>query len=157
MLRRNINPEFRSYIKRVEIENMKIYFAGSIRGGRDDIDYYREIINHLKNFGKVLTEHIGDNNSIAKDAQNLSDKKIHSRDLKWLLEAEVLIAEVTNPSLGVGYEIGRAVEHKKSILCLYRNDGDRPLSAMIAGCDNLVFKNYSTLAEARQIITDFLS
>ena len=32
----------------------------------------------------------------------------------------VLVAEVTMPSLGVGYEIGRAVAMDKNILCLYR-------------------------------------
>ena len=39
---------------------MKIYFAGSIRGGRDDKELYLEIINLLGKYGKVLTEHIGD-------------------------------------------------------------------------------------------------
>ena len=32
----------------------------------------------------------------------------------------VLVAEVTQPSLGVGYEIGRAFNMNKKILCLYR-------------------------------------
>lgn len=32
----------------------------------------------------------------------------------------VLVAEVTQPSLGVGYEIGRAIDLKKKVLCLYR-------------------------------------
>ena len=32
----------------------------------------------------------------------------------------VIVAEVTQPSLGVGYEIGRAYAMKKPILCLYR-------------------------------------
>ena len=39
---------------------MKIYFAGAIRGGRDDKELYLEIINYLKEYGEVLTEHIGD-------------------------------------------------------------------------------------------------
>ena len=39
---------------------MKIYFSGSIRGGRDDAKIYHQIITYLKNFGEVLTEHIGD-------------------------------------------------------------------------------------------------
>ena len=38
---------------------MKIYFAGSISGGRNDKEFYLEIINLLKTYGEVLTEHIG--------------------------------------------------------------------------------------------------
>jgi hypothetical protein len=37
----------------------KIYFAASIRGGRDDVELYRELINYMQTFGNVLTEHIG--------------------------------------------------------------------------------------------------
>lgn len=32
----------------------------------------------------------------------------------------VVVAEVTQPSLGVGYELGRAVVLNKQILCLFR-------------------------------------
>ena len=39
---------------------MKIYFAGAIRGGRSDQNLYFEIINYLKKYGEVLTEHVGD-------------------------------------------------------------------------------------------------
>ena len=38
---------------------MKIYFAGSIRGGRKDVLIYNNIINYLLTKGEVLTEHIG--------------------------------------------------------------------------------------------------
>ena len=36
------------------------------------------------------------------------------------MRGAVLVAEVTQPSLGVGYEIGRALEMKKDIICLFR-------------------------------------
>ena len=39
---------------------MKIYFAGSIRGGRGDAEIYAQIIEFLQGYGEVLTEHIGD-------------------------------------------------------------------------------------------------
>ena len=41
---------------------MKIYFAGSIRAGRDDQELYRRLIQSLQYFGQVLTEHVGDSN-----------------------------------------------------------------------------------------------
>lgn len=137
-------------------ESLKIYFAGSIRGGREDADLYLQIISYLKTFGEVLTEHIGDPKLTHLGDDGPTDRYIHDRDLKWLLAADVLIAEVTTVSMGVGYEIGRAVETGKKVLCLFRPDSGRNLSAMITGCHNLELKNYSGVEEARQAIEDFL-
>ncbi|MCA9356116.1 hypothetical protein KC852_01165 [Candidatus Nomurabacteria bacterium] len=39
---------------------MKIYFAGAIRGGREDAELYAKVIEILKKYGTVLTEHLGD-------------------------------------------------------------------------------------------------
>lgn len=136
---------------------MKIYFAGSIRGGREDAELYFQIINYLKNFGEVLTEHVGNIalTSLGNDGE--TDRFIHDRDLEWLQSADVLVAEVTTVSMGVGYEIGRAVESGKPVLCLFRPDAGNNLSAMIAGCTNLELLNYQTLTEAQKGIKHFLS
>ena len=98
---------------------MTIYFAGSISGGRGDQAVYQQIIDLLKQHGTVLTEHFGDA-TLTAAGEALDDCVIHDRDLAWLRRADVLVAEVTTPSLGVGYEIGRAVEWGKRIVCLYR-------------------------------------
>lgn len=39
---------------------LRIYFAGSIRGGRDDVQLYVKIIKFLQTYGTVLTEHVAD-------------------------------------------------------------------------------------------------
>ena len=140
---------------------MKIYFAGSIRGGREDVDLYLKIINHLKNYGEVLTEHIGDKD--LKGEEGKSDTFIHNRDMDWLSEANTLVAEVTSPSLGVGYEIGRIVErnlwapekYKKNLLCLYRPKEGKELSAMIEGSSKIMNKQYTDFKEAKNIIDKF--
>lgn len=41
---------------------MKIYFAGSIRAGREDAHLYARIVAILKKYGTVLTEHVGNPN-----------------------------------------------------------------------------------------------
>ena len=41
---------------------MKIYFCGSIRGGRENAALYHRMIEFLKGYGPVLTEHVGDPN-----------------------------------------------------------------------------------------------
>lgn len=135
---------------------MKIYFAGSIRGGREDATLYLHIIEHLKTFGEVLTEHIGNPALTSVGDDGPTDKYIHDRDLEWLQSAEVLIAEVTTVSMGVGYEIGRAIEQGKNVLCLYRPEAGKNLSAMISGCNDLTLANYSNLNEAKTIIDAFL-
>lgn len=136
---------------------MKIYFAGSIRGGREDAALYFEIIGYLKNFGEVLTEHVGDAGLLAADDDGLSDSYIHERDVEWLQSAEVLVAEVTTVSMGVGYEIGRAVEAGKKVLCLFRPGAGKHLSAMIAGCPALTLIYYHTLEEMQSAIDTFFA
>lgn len=135
----------------------KIYFAGSIRGGREDAVLYMQIINYLKNFGEVLTEHIGDSNLTDLGDDGPNDKYIHDRDLEWLQSAQVLIAEVTTVSMGVGYEIGRAVESGKKVLCLFRPSTGKNLSAMIAGCNDLELAYYNSINEAKSAIDNFLN
>jgi 2'-deoxynucleoside 5'-phosphate N-hydrolase len=134
---------------------MKIYFAGSIGGGRDDAGLYLQIINHLKRYGEVLTEHVGDKNLKLLGEDGLTNDYIHKRDLDWLLDSNVLVAEVSTASLGVGYEIGRAIENNKRILCLYRPQGGKRLSAMIAGSPDVTNAEYTNLDDAKKIIDNF--
>lgn len=136
---------------------MKIYFAGSIRGGREDAALYQQIIEYLKTFGEVLTEHIGDANLTDLGDDGPTDNFIHDRDLEWLQSADVVVAEVTTVSMGVGYEIGRAVESRKKVLCLFRPDSGKNLSAMIAGCKDIVLLNYSNLNELKISVGNFLN
>lgn len=133
---------------------MKIYFAGSIRGGRDDKELYLEIIGLLGKYGKVLTEHIGDK-TLSVMGENVStDEYIYERDMVWLNEADVVVSEVTAPSLGVGYEIGK-MEDRKPILCLYREQDGKRISAMIGGNKNIQIKKYSDLSDVKKILKEF--
>src|SRR3989344_3565629 len=97
---------------------MKIYFAVSVRAGRNDAPIYPEIIKLLKKYGEVLSERNGDPSFHGEI--NMTDKEIFDRDMDWLRSADVLVAEVTTPSLGVGYEIAAASNIRKPVLCLYR-------------------------------------
>ncbi len=129
---------------------MKFYFAGSIRAGRQDAQIYAQIINFLKQFGTVLTEHIG-NPNLSESGENYSEQYIHDRDMEWVLESDMLIAEVTTPSLGVGYEIGRAIEHKIPVICLYKNS-DKKLSVMLTGSKGVKVIEYTSLEQALETL-----
>jgi hypothetical protein len=135
---------------------MKIYFAGSIRGGRDDWAHYREIVKLLREFGEVFTEHIAEQ-ELSVLGEDLADRQIHDRDLAWLKASDCLVAEVTTPSLGVGYEIGKATEWGKPLLCLVRPSSGRVLSAMIAGSDRVIVREYESLSELSKIFNEFFS
>ena len=132
-----------------------IYFAGSIRGGRDDAYLYKKLIDELSQYGEVLTEHVGDPELVSET--NLSDKQIHDRDMEWLKRSDILVAEVTTPSLGVGYEIGSAVAMGKPVICLYRKEKNgKPLSAMIGGSDGADTYHYQTVRDIHLILRDIL-
>ena len=133
---------------------MKIYFAASIRGGRDDWASYLEIVRQLREYGEVLTEHVGEA-ELSAAGENIGDRKIHDRDLGWLKSSDCLVAEVTTPSLGVGYEIGIATQWGKPVLCLHRPIAGRSLSAMIAGSAGVTLKEYQSPAELGEIFEQY--
>lgn len=134
---------------------MKIYFAGSIRGGRQDAALYAQIIGMLKEHGMVLTEHIGE--SHVDDVEgSLSDEAIYRRDMTWLEEADAVVAEVTVPSHGVGYEIARAEWLAKPTLCIYRPGSGQRLSALIVGHPTLRCETYDRPEELDIILASFL-
>ena len=135
---------------------MKIYFAGAIRGGRDDTSFYLDIVSLLTRYGTVLTEHVGNPNLDVR-GEALSDQQIYDRDLEWLRSCDCLVAEVTQPSLGVGFEIGKATEWEIQVLCLYRPSESRSLSAMIAGCDKVTVETYRSVDELDGIFARHLS
>lgn len=138
---------------------MKIYFAGSIRGGRSDAELYKKIIKHLSAFGSVLTEHVGNPNLSSNGESEISDPEIHDRDLAWLNECDIIVAECTAPSLGVGYELREAVRENKDILVLHRlgRYSNKRISAMINGCDAILCEYYETLDQAMDIINRYFA
>ena len=135
---------------------MKIYFAGAIRGGRDETDIYNNIITYLSSKAEVLTEHVGSSELMTIGETNRSDGEIFLRDMEWLQSADLVIAEVTTPSLGVGYELGIAEKLKIPVLCLYRPIKGKRLSAMISGNEKFNCQAYQTLDDAKVQIDKFL-
>lgn len=110
----------------------KIYFAGSIRGGRSLADLYKRIIEHIKLTDIVLTEHIGCKDINLLEKGRMQDAAIYNQDTAWLRESDMVIAECTNPSLGVGYELAYAESHQ--IPChIFYDKGATELSAMLTG------------------------
>ncbi len=118
-----------------------MFFSGSISGGLDDREVYLEIITLLGRYGEVISEHmIGDDGKATYASDGLTPQAAHDRDVDWILAADLLVADVSVPSIGVGYEVGRAVAAGVPVLALYRENASRPLSAMISGAPKSAIK-----------------
>lgn len=127
---------------------MPIYFSGSISGGRDDAQIYARIASHLMERGYRVHGGEVTNGKLSVDGESLSDEAIFSRDMEWLetiaREGGVVVAEISTPSLGVGYEIAVArYRLGMPVICLYRTGTVRRCSAMIAGDPGIVLIRYS--------------
>ncbi len=143
----------------MKVENpkqSKFFFAGSIRGGDKYAANYQKILNYLKNYGEVASEHLDKKTKVAKAGSN-SDGDIYARDVQWIRESDVLIAEITQPSIGVGYEIAYAEAAGKPILALYCLDADKSISAMISGNPHITTLEYECLDHLWPLLDEGLS
>ncbi len=131
----------------------KIYFAGSIRGGRDKAEDYKKIVDILKKDAIILDEHVA-NPKLGSTGEKISNEDIYKRDINWLKECNLLIAEVTNPSLGVGYEIGYAERFAKKIICLYEESAN--LSGMISGNPSVVLIPYDKIENLESKLKEYI-
>ncbi|MBI3385390.1 hypothetical protein HY030_04320 [Candidatus Gottesmanbacteria bacterium] len=136
---------------------MKLYFTASFSGGREFLKQYQKIISSLK-AGKnqvsgeqLLLEH-AEVNGNGKDPQ-----VIFEREKTRIEEAEAIIAEVSEPSLGVGSEIAYALTLDKPVLALFYKESENKLSPMISGnpSDHLFVEHYDE-DNVKVLINNFL-
>jgi hypothetical protein len=133
----------------------KVYFAGSIRGGRVDAALYHRIIEYVQRTDTVLTEHVGSTKLNLVEQGRSKDALIYDRDTAWLRECDVVIAECTCPSLGVGYELAYAEKLGKPCHIFY-DKSKTQLSAMLTGDPYFCIHPYSTEEEIYPVIDELL-
>jgi nucleoside 2-deoxyribosyltransferase len=136
---------------------MNIYFACSITGGREFESVYQTIVEALVQDGhQVPTAHLAESGIGAVEAV-LDPQAVYSRDVDWIHASDVLIAEISVPSHGVGYEIGFALGIRKPVLALYQQG--HKVSKMISGNPDahLQVKVYQNVEEAVGMIRSFLA
>ena len=135
---------------------MNIYFACSITGGREYEGIYQELIASLLADGhEIPTAHLAGSDVMALEAV-ASARDVYERDVTWIRKAEALIAEVSVPSHGVGYEIGFALNVGKPVLCIHQQG--RKISKMISGNPHprLTVRTYKESQEAVNLARDFI-
>lgn len=146
-------------VEKIEVsekKSPKIFLSGSIRGGRQLLETYRFMFDTLERAGaEVLSWHVADP-ELEKVEIRMTEEEIYARDMGLLVKSDALIAEVTVPSTGVGYEICRALVQRIPVLCLYSPDA--AVSAMILGNPDhlLEVRAYPDKNSLKKIITEFI-
>jgi nucleoside 2-deoxyribosyltransferase len=135
---------------------MKIYFACSITGGREDQDVYAEIVNQLLAAGHEVPTAILASPEVMLDEGALEPAEVYQRDVNWIANCDVLVAEVSTPSHGVGYEIAYALGLGKPVFCCYYQDAK--VSKMILGNSdpNLELCGYQNVGTALAYLINYI-
>jgi nucleoside 2-deoxyribosyltransferase len=136
---------------------MNIYFACSITGGRQDELVYQKLVAALQEYGHhVPTALLASPEVIPLEGVVLPED-VYTRDVAWIAACDLLLAEISTPSHGVGYEIGYALSLGKRVFCLHRQG--RKVSKMILGNPDpqLTVRSYETSQQAVQLLNDYLA
>ncbi len=141
---------------------MNIYLACTVRGDRSAIGTVRALADSLKAMGHtVLTRHLlEDDVDTAESA--LTERDVFARDMAWLNAADLLIAEASGSSYGVGFEVGYVLgrsERTGQRVLLVFDEARRPvLSRLIAGNDhpNCTTRSYRRSEDLLRVVPAFL-
>ncbi len=136
---------------------MNIYFACSITGGRDDEAIYMKLVEALQVAGHAVPTAMlagPEVNQLESRAHPAED--VYLRDTAWIEAADAMVAEVSTPSHGVGFEIAYALHRGKPVLCLHH--AERTVSKMITGntMAGLSVRAYQNEEQAISLLEFFL-
>jgi len=135
---------------------MNVYFSCSITGGRNEEKVYQAIVAAMLAAGhEVPTAHLSTTEVV--DLEKIAEPvEIFTRDMRWLEECDVVVAEVSTPSHGVGYEVAVGLKMQKPVLCCYLR-GKR-ISKIITGNTNPTLRviEYKDEEEVVHAVLQFL-
>jgi nucleoside 2-deoxyribosyltransferase len=136
---------------------MNIYFACSITGGRQDELVYQRLVSALQEYGHHVPTALLASPEVIPLEGVVVPEDVYARDVAWIRGCDFLLAEVSTPSHGVGYEIGYALSLGKRVLCLYRKGCK--VSKMILGNPDpqLTVKPYETVEGAVLLLNSYLA
>lgn len=133
---------------------MKAYFTGSIVGKHRYIKDYEHIIALLKKYGcSVKSDHIM--NVEPDQIRPLGRKErlaFHEKLEKWIRECDFVVANVSFPSISVGYEIAMALYQHKPVLVLHALSTKAPNLLTDHKNDQVVCEAYTQQTLPEQIV-----
>lgn len=138
---------------------MKIYFVASIRGRKEFLENYQKIVTTMSKFGHRVTENTL--SPTVKHVYSLNDEekvKYYRNVLKWISNSDIVVAETSYPSIGVGFEISLALEKGKPVVVLHE-DKNTPHFLEGVESDKLIVSHYNqeTLVSVLQSSLDYAS
>jgi len=139
---------------------MKIYFGFTVAGDRSTIDTARKVVHQLEEMGhEVLTRHLVSDNAWEAD-RSVSPQDVYRRDMAWLGQCELFIAEVSGSSFGLGFETGFMLgATSKKVVLLYRRDAEQRVSLLITGNThpNCTLVPYANVEEVMRFVLQHLT
>ncbi|HKE27501.1 MAG TPA: nucleoside 2-deoxyribosyltransferase [Bryobacteraceae bacterium] len=139
---------------------MKIYFGFTVAGDRSSLTAARRIVQVLEEHGhQVLTRHLVDDDAREAD-RRIGPRGVYARDVEWLHECDIFIAEVSGSSFGLGFEAGYLLgATEKPVVLLYHADAEPRISLMITGNTHprCTVMSYSSLEQAESLLTGLSS
>ncbi|WP_340820119.1 nucleoside 2-deoxyribosyltransferase [Methanolobus sp. WCC4] len=134
---------------------MNVFLSASIRGGRQMLSTYIEMCEYIQESGHhVPSWHVADP-ELERTESLLSEQEIYARDMEFLEKSDCVIAEVSTPSIGVGYEVCSALHRKMPVLCLHTPEAN--VSAMILGDARIICREYDSAEVMKKEIDAFLN
>jgi nucleoside 2-deoxyribosyltransferase len=133
---------------------MIVYCAGAIKGDTAYQNNYIEMIRFIESMNHTALAEL---NGKFKSSILLTDDQVYTRDIKWIEGCELMIAEISGPSLGVGFEIAYAIFQKEIPVLALVSSGVKKISAMITGCNSelLTIKRYKNIEDMQNIISKY--
>ena len=129
---------------------MKIYFGFTVAGDRSTVMVARKIVGILEEMHhEVLTRHLVEDSAWEAD-RSITPKEVYLRDINWLEQCDMFIAEVSGSSFGLGFETGYLLgATAKKVVLFYRRDVESKISLLITGIThrNCKLVPYSDLNE----------
>ena len=139
--------------------NLRIYFGFTVAGDRSSIDIARRVVELLESRGhEVLTRHLVDDNAWELD-RLITPQQVYERDMRWLEQCDLFIAEVSGSSFGLGFEAGYLLGTTvKKVVLLYKRDAEKRVSLLITGNTNprCVLLPYTDMAEVEAFVSNTL-
>ena len=133
---------------------MKIYFGFTIVGERTFLENAKKIVALLESMGhEVLTKHVVQENIYSID-RSLPADEVYNRDMKWLRQADIMLAEVSSTSFGVGYEAASMLAQGKKVILFYHDSLDKKISLLIKGNThpNCSIVKYSDISQVEDYV-----
>ena len=137
---------------------MNVYLACTVRGDRGALDSTRAIAACIEGSGHtLLTAHLLADGVDQAEAQ-LTEGDVYDRDMQWLARADVLIAEASGSSFGVGFEVGYSLGVGRRVLLLYDAGRRGQVSRLIVGNTHprCTTHGYTGREDLHAVVEDFL-